>query len=382
MSAGHALAAALTACATVLLLGLGALASCAAPNGPLGGMLAAACAGPPSSPPPAAATTVPGAAGPPTGQAAVGDLRRWDGEQVANAAVVVEVGRRMGVPAWGQVVAVAAAMQESSLRNLAGGDRDSVGLFQQRPSQGWGAPAQLRDPAYAAARFYQGLLAVPGWARMPLAEAAQRVQRSAFPLAYERWAADALALVAAVSFTAAPPDGPAAAAACPSLGGPVGRMLAAALAQVGDPYVYAATGPDAFDCSGLVVYAWRQAGYRLPVRTAEQMRQLAAPTRAGQEQPGDLVFSQLNTPRVPGGAGHVAIVVSPGLLIEAPRTGLPVRVRPYNQADPALRFGRLPASALQPIPGGPSSADPVNPPPATAGDGHALRPSRQRAEPE
>jgi cell wall-associated NlpC family hydrolase len=293
----------------------------------------------------------------------VGDLRRWDGEQVANAAVIVEVGHRMGVPGWGQVVAVATAMQESTLRNLSGGDRDSVGLFQQRPSQGWGTPAQLGDPAYAAGRFYQALLAVDGWQQMPVAEAAQRVQRSAFPFAYEKWTADAIAIVAAVTFPAAArPGGPAtpgpgpAPAPCSPVGGAVGRMLRAALAQVGDPYVYAATGPDAFDCSGLVVYAWAQAGYRLPLRTAEQMRQVSVPVPPGHEQPGDLIFSQFDTPRVTGGAGHVAIVVSPGVLVEAARPGLPVRVRPYT-ADPALRFGRLPAAALRPIPGGPGSAD-------------------------
>jgi cell wall-associated NlpC family hydrolase len=241
-----------------------------------------------------------------------------------------------------------------------------VGLFQQRPSQGWGTPAQLGDPAYAAGRFYQALLAVPGWQQMPLAEAAQRVQRSAFPFAYERWTAEAIMLVAAVGFiagkqagadpgqaapgTGTPALGPAP-ALCVDAGGAVGQMLRAALAQVGDPYVYAATGPDAFDCSGLVVYAWRQAGHRLSVRTAEQMRQIAAPVPPGQERPGDLIFSQFNTPRVPGGAGHVAIVVSPGLLIEASRTGLPVRVRPYHPADPGVRFGRLPAAALRPLPG-------------------------------
>jgi cell wall-associated NlpC family hydrolase len=376
MTTGHTLAAAATACAMILLLGLGALASCAAPDSPLGGILAVACADQPSSPPPGTAArsaprTNPGAADPIADHLAVGDLRRWDGEQVANGAVIVEVGRRMRVPAWGQVIAVATAMQESSLRNLAGGDRDSVGLFQQRPSQGWGTPAQLSDPAYAAGRFYQALLAVAGWQQMPLSEAAQRVQHSAFPFAYQRWTADAITLVTAVGFApagdaeappgaGAPAPGPAP-APCLDAGGAVGRMLGAALAQVGDPYVYAATGPDAFDCSGLVVYAWRQAGYRLAVRTAEQMRRIAAPVPPGQERPGDLLFSQFNTPRVPGGAGHVAIVVSNGLLVEAARPGLPVRVRPYDPAEPALRLGRLPASALRPIPAARAAPTPGQP---------------------
>jgi hypothetical protein len=138
-------------------------------------------------------------------------------------------------------------------------------------------------------------------------------------------------------------------------------MLLAALDQLGDPYVYAATGPDAFDCSGLVVYAWAQAGYLLAVRTAEQMRRVSSPIPPGQERPGDLVFSEFDTPRVPGGAGHVAIVVRKGLLVEAPRSGLDVRLRSYSPGDPSLRVGRLPTQMLRPISpaGSPASRAPV-----------------------
>jgi murein DD-endopeptidase MepM/ murein hydrolase activator NlpD len=125
-------------------------------------------------------------------------LIAWDDEQVANAATIVEVGLRMQVPVWGQVVAVATAMQESSLRNLDHGDDDSLGLFQQRPSQGWGTEQQIMDPAYAAEKFYETLLAVDGWESMPLTEAAQAVQRSAYPNAYAQWTGDAVALVAAL----------------------------------------------------------------------------------------------------------------------------------------------------------------------------------------
>jgi hypothetical protein len=109
----------------------------------------------------------------------------WNPEQVGNAAAIIAVGARMGVPARGWVITVATAIQESSLINLAdlgnGSDHDSLGLFQQRPSQGWGSPAQITDPVYASTQFYQHLLAVPGWQTMPLAQAAQAVQGSAFP---------------------------------------------------------------------------------------------------------------------------------------------------------------------------------------------------------
>jgi murein DD-endopeptidase MepM/ murein hydrolase activator NlpD len=131
----------------------------------------------------------------PTDQEAVGG---WDAEQVSIAAVIVNVGASRGVPQWGWVVALATAMQESGLRNLpyAGNrnDHDSIGVFQQRPSQGWGTPAQLADPAYQANKFYDKLLTVPGWQAMPLTQAAQAVQQSAFPDAYAKWTDDATRL--------------------------------------------------------------------------------------------------------------------------------------------------------------------------------------------
>jgi murein DD-endopeptidase MepM/ murein hydrolase activator NlpD len=93
-------------------------------------------------------------------------------------------------------------MQESGLRNLPSGDRDSVGLFQQRPSQGWGTIDQLQDPAYAAGKFYERLLTIPDWHTMTLTDAAQAVQRSAFPDAYAKWEDDAAALVQQQAATA------------------------------------------------------------------------------------------------------------------------------------------------------------------------------------
>ena len=137
--------------------------------------------------------------GPPAGWPAIGD---WDSGQVGNAAAIVTTGARLGLPARGWVIAVATAMQESTLRNLAGGDRDSVGLFQQRPSQGWGSPAQLQDPVYASEKFFAKLATISGWQTMPLTDAAQAVQVSAFPDAYAKWEASATQLVAAIADTA------------------------------------------------------------------------------------------------------------------------------------------------------------------------------------
>jgi murein DD-endopeptidase MepM/ murein hydrolase activator NlpD len=109
-----------------------------------------------------------------------------DPEQATNAATIIQVGQELRVPQRGWVIAIATAIQESGLRNLDYGDRDSLGLFQQRPSMGWGTPEQILDPRYAATVFYERLLQEPGWEDMPLTEAAQAVQRSAFPDAYAR----------------------------------------------------------------------------------------------------------------------------------------------------------------------------------------------------
>ncbi|WP_212821769.1 hypothetical protein [Polymorphospora rubra] len=119
-------------------------------------------------------------------------------EQMANAATISAVGVTMGMSEEAVVVALATAFQESKLENLAGGDRDSIGLFQQRPSQGWGTPEQIRDPRYAATKFYAGLKKVRGWEDMRVTEAAQAVQRSAFPELYEQWKDESQLLASAL----------------------------------------------------------------------------------------------------------------------------------------------------------------------------------------
>jgi hypothetical protein len=105
-------------------------------------------------------------------------------EQAQSAGTIAAVAGRMGLPERAVTIALATAMRESKLFNLPFGDRDSLGLFQQRPSQGWGEPAQLLDPVYAATTFYEHLVAVPRWRQQPLAVAAQEVQRSVDGSAY------------------------------------------------------------------------------------------------------------------------------------------------------------------------------------------------------
>lgn len=137
-------------------------------------------------------------------------------EQIANAKTIIAAGKKAKVGTKGYIIAIATALQESGLRNLKFGDRDSLGLFQQRPSQGWGTAAQVTNPTYAALAFYGGktsphynkkthkaspggLWEVGGWQTMSVTVAAQSVQRSAFPDAYARQEARATTIVKALA---------------------------------------------------------------------------------------------------------------------------------------------------------------------------------------
>lgn len=120
-------------------------------------------------------------------------------EQARNASLIAAISVGRGMPAHAATVGLATALQESKLYNLRGGDRDSVGLFQQRHSQGWGTRRQILDPVYATNAFYDALEKVPDWTTMPVTEAAQEVQRSGFPEAYASYEHDARALASALT---------------------------------------------------------------------------------------------------------------------------------------------------------------------------------------
>ncbi|HEV7657575.1 MAG TPA: hypothetical protein VGP36_22980 [Mycobacteriales bacterium] len=124
-------------------------------------------------------------------------------EQAANAATISAVAISRKLPSRAVAVALATALQESKLINVEYGDRDSVGLFQQRPSQGWGSQGQILDPRYSAGKFFDALVKVRGWETMPLTAAAQAVQQSAHPTAYRQWEDQAGTLTKA--FTGAEP---------------------------------------------------------------------------------------------------------------------------------------------------------------------------------
>ncbi|MDG4803650.1 C40 family peptidase [Micromonospora sp. WMMD980] len=286
----------------------------------------------------------------------------WDREQTGNAAAIVAVGERLKVPPRGWVVALATAMQESTLRNLPGGDRDSVGLFQQRPSQGWGTAAQLQDPAYAAGKFYTALFAVDGWQAMALTDAAQAVQRSAYPGAYATWEDDAIALVRVLAGgTPAGPvtvdleqamsnplclfdggDGQPGADQAPLPDGftlppgtppQVATAIGWALKQLGSPYTFGGDCTDPHsgisrrqcDCSSLMQQAYRNAGIGIPRTTADQVHAGSAVSDYRDLRPGDLLF-------IPGSRGsaqrpgHVGMYLGQGLIVQAPHTGDVVKI--------------------------------------------------------
>jgi hypothetical protein len=116
-------------------------------------------------------------------------------EQMSNAKAIVDAGKALNLPPRAWTIAVATSLQETNLKNLgdlgANNDHDSLGLFQQRPSSGWGTPDQVMDPTYAATAFYKGLVQVPGWQSIPLTDAAQAVQVSAYPDNYAKHESEA-----------------------------------------------------------------------------------------------------------------------------------------------------------------------------------------------
>jgi cell wall-associated NlpC family hydrolase len=267
-------------------------------------------------------------------------------EQKRNAATIIAVGKEMGLPSRAWLVALATAMQESTLRNIDYGDRDSLGLFQQRPSQGWGSPAEVTDPQYSARKFYDALQGSGNWEAKPVTKAAQDVQRSAFPNAYSKWEGLAAQLVGTIADV---PDPSGCGSGSASL--PVGvarTAIDAALKEVGKPYVWGAEGPDTYDCSGLMQWAYNLAGINLPRVSRDQFRAGGhVPVR--EAQPGDLMFYATDRSD-PTTIHHVFLYMGDGQMVEAPYSGQNVRVQKvswdYRELVPlATRPGTAPNTA-------------------------------------
>lgn len=305
-------------------------------------------------------------------------------EQIPNAKTIVATGVAMHIPERGQIVALATAMQESRLRNLNYGDLDSLGLFQQRPSAGWGTPAQVRDPVYASTKFYKALLEVHGWESMTVTQAAQAVQRSAFPDAYAQWEPLARALQSAIVKTlpdggkSKPEDGTTTDKdkknnSTTSKGGcttgadgsnfgtiPPGAVpkgyaipkdapkkiqtaIRWALGQLDTPYQWGGTcenshGPDPMgrcDCSSLMQMAYHAAGESISRTTYTQVNEGKA-VSVNSLKPGDLLFTR-GTAAVPE---HVGMYIGSGLIINAPKTGDVVRITTLANWKPQILAAR------------------------------------------
>lgn len=288
-------------------------------------------------------------------------------EQIATATKIAEVGQRLGLPPRAWAIALITALQESTLGAdhstwRPNGDGD-VGVFQQRGYVGWYADGNsleenttiLNDVTYAAETFYHGhdvakkapgaagpvgyhipgLVDIKGWETMPLWQAAQRVQVSAFPLYYAKHEATVASLLPRLSINAVDRCTPAK-EGIPA-DGTVGEKVAAhALTQLGVPYSWGGGNPNGpstghccspggqnganivgFDCSGLALWAWAQVGVKLPHESSAQQK-LITPVQAADIQAGDLLFFP----------GHVGIADGKGGMIEAPRPGVAVRVTP------------------------------------------------------
>lgn len=310
-----------------------------------------------------------------TGTGTTGDMEVRDGSHVlyelnsrqqSVARAYIGVGKQLGVPRSGQVIAIMMAMQESSLRVLAnpavpasmgfpndgvGSDHDSIGSAQQRPGAGWGSAGQLMDAFYNARAFYggplgpnrgspRGLLDIPGWQTMDKGLAAQAVQVSAFPELYARWERAATAVVAALETDTLPtpcsssplevrPEAP-----WQNLSQLRQDILRFTQEGLGGRYVWGGTAFKAWDCSGYVQWIYKQAGIELP-----RVEQWGVGVRTGDPQPGDLV---VQNPQGSDNWGHVGIYAGDGMMYSALNPAAGTLLHPISWNSGTAYFDLLP----------------------------------------
>jgi len=285
-----------------------------------------------------------------------------DAEQLANAGTVVQVVQGRGLSAYAATVALATAYQESKLHNITQAvDHDSLGLFQQRAM--YYTAAVAADPVKATNAFLDLLVQQPNWQTRRLTDVAADVQKPYEPYRgmYAQWQPLAAQLTTQLwtgtTATSPGPGQPAGGVPCPGNGadtgnpgapasptpGPGGLSLTGssagnaaatfAVAQIGKPYVWGAQGPGSFDCSGLTMAAWASAGVTIPRVTYSQAT-TGTPVSVQDARTGDLVLipGSDGTAANPGHVGMVAGVDATGKvwLVEAPRTGLTVRLTPIS----------------------------------------------------
>ncbi len=290
--------------------------------------------------------------------------------KMAHAQIIVQTGLQMQppVPEKGLIIALITALVEDQFENKNGGDRDSLGLFQQRPSQGWGTPEQIMDPVYSSTKFYEGLLALPNWQSMGHGEAAQKVQRSAHPDRYERVLATGAGLVQSIlpalqsgqTVLVSNPDNPQCAQYAGGGGDPsdcppdsaipsgsyrvsisanelcvksvqqartpeAGRAIIWAFHHLGIPYGRpdgkcatntTRTGPSHYDCSGFVTSAYKDTGTDLGGNPTTALMRAgnwrATKISESAARPGDLYLPS---------TGHVVMLLADGNIIHTSKCG-------------------------------------------------------------
>jgi cell wall-associated NlpC family hydrolase len=257
-----------------------------------------------------------------------------DPEQRAIVELIIAIGKQRRLPPRAWQIAIQAGMTESRLHNLHYGDRDSLGIFQMRPSQGWGSVAQVTDPVYQINKFYDVLLRVPGWETQRPGDTAQEIERSAFPLRYHQWEPLAVNVIGAVGGDVTEYVRASCTTPLPAPSEVAGRAIQYALGEVGKPYVWGATGPNAYDCSGLMLRAYQSAGITLP-RVARQQYWAGAQLPVRQAQPGDLLFWGYDTSN-PDSIHHVAMYLGNGRMVEAANQTVPLRQRAVSFNEPEL----------------------------------------------
>jgi cell wall-associated NlpC family hydrolase len=262
----------------------------------------------------------------PAGSGAL-DAAKLTDEQRGTVALIISLGKQRQLPPLAWQVAIQAGMTESGLRSLNYGDRDSLGIFQMRPSMGWGTPTQILDPVYAINTFFDRLLQVPNWKQQRPGDSAQDVERSAFPDRYHKWEAMAAFLIGKEGDVSDP-------AGC---GEGAGDYLLASNAaataieftkeQLGEEYLWGGNGPDQWDCSGILVKAFAAAGVKIPRVANDQYMAGGAYLPVREAKAGDLLFWATN-PADPVTVHHVAMYLGNDEYIHAPQTGDVVKISP------------------------------------------------------
>ncbi|GGS12514.1 C40 family peptidase [Actinokineospora fastidiosa] len=266
-----------------------------------------------------------------------GDAARLTDEQLATVTSIIAIGKERKLPPRAWQIAIQAGMTESGLRPLDHGDRDSLGIFQMRPSMGWGTPAQVINPEYAINKFYDVLLTVPNWDTQRPGDSAQDVERSAYPDRYHRWEAMATHLIGDLGDVVnASGCGEDRGRLLPAPTKAAGEAIQFALGQQGKPYQWGAltTHQNSFDCSSLMLQAYRDAGISLPRTSREQWR-AGAYLPVEKAQPGDLLFWARDTSD-PRTIHHVAMYLGDGKMVEAQQTGVPVHIRSIEWTEGGL----------------------------------------------